>query len=110
MGAAIEVADRIAVMYAGQIVEIGPVRDMIRTPRHPYTKALLASRAHGAMDKGARLQTIPGSPPDLSALTGGCAFAPRCTYAKDACSAGQPDSVTISDGHIARCFRTDETK
>ena len=110
MGAAIEVADRVAVMYAGQIVEQGPVRDIIRTPRHPYTKALLSSRAHGAMAKGERLKTISGAPPDLSALGPGCAFAPRCAFAQSACEAAQPEAVSISAHHIARCFRTEDTR
>ncbi|HEY9224294.1 MAG TPA: ABC transporter ATP-binding protein, partial [Variovorax sp.] len=68
IGAAVEVADRIAVMYAGRIVEEGTARDLILAPRHPYTIALLKSRAHGAMTRGTRLETIGGSPPDLSAL------------------------------------------
>ena len=71
IGAAVEVADRIAVMYAGRIVEEGTARELIRAPRHPYTIALLRSRAHGAMAKGARLDTIAGAPPDLSALPPG---------------------------------------
>ncbi|MFT4265924.1 MAG: ABC transporter ATP-binding protein, partial [Xenophilus sp.] len=81
IGAAVEVADRIAVMYAGHIVEEGTARELIRAPRHPYTIALLRSRAHGAMAKGAPLATIPGAPPDLAALPPGCAFAARCPLA-----------------------------
>jgi peptide/nickel transport system ATP-binding protein len=72
IGAAVEVADRIAVMYGGRIVEEGTVRELIRTPRHPYTLALLKSRAHGAMVRGRRLETIGGTPPDLSALPRVC--------------------------------------
>ncbi|TAG76228.1 MAG: ABC transporter ATP-binding protein, partial [Burkholderiales bacterium] len=68
IGAAVEVADRIAVMYAGQIVEEGDVRTIMRAPRHPYTKALLQSRAHGSLDRGQRLAAIPGAPPDLAKL------------------------------------------
>jgi oligopeptide/dipeptide ABC transporter ATP-binding protein len=78
IGAAVEVADRIAVMYAGRIVEQGPAAQLLAQPRHPYTMSLLQSRSHGAMQKGQRLQTIPGAPPDLANLPPGCAFAERC--------------------------------
>jgi peptide/nickel transport system ATP-binding protein len=109
IGAALEVADRIAVMYAGRIVEEGTARELIRTPRHPYTQALLRSRAHGAMDKGQRLLTIAGAPPDLSQLPPGCAFAERCSLATEACRAQQPPTVTLAPGHRVRCARTDAT-
>jgi len=109
IGAALEVADRIAVMYAGRIVEVGSARALIRTPRHPYTLALLKSRAHGALAKGARLETIGGAPPDLSALPPGCAFAERCSYAADECRKTAPEVVMIAPDHGARCLRTDAT-
>jgi peptide/nickel transport system ATP-binding protein len=104
IGAAVEVADRIAVMYAGRIVEEGPAGALIRQPRHPYTQALLASRAHGELAKGARLQTIAGAPPDLSALPAGCAFAPRCAMAQARCTQASPEPVMLSPAHQARCF------
>ena len=107
IGAALEVADRIAVMYAGRIVEEGTARELIHAPRHPYTQALLRSRAHGALAKGPRLVTIPGAPPDLSRLPPGCAFAERCRLAQDACRAQQPPAVELAPGHRARCLRTD---
>ena len=107
IGAAVEVADRIAVMYAGRIVEEGTARELIRSPRHPYTIALLKSRAHGAMARGSRLETIGGAPPDLSALPPGCAFAERCPLATDACRAAQPQAIELAPGHRARCIRTD---
>jgi peptide/nickel transport system ATP-binding protein len=110
IGAALEVADRIAVMYAGRIVEEGTARELIRAPRHPYTLALLRSRAHGAMDKGQRLVTIAGSPPDLSKLPPGCAFAERCRWADEACRTQQPPAVEIAPGHRARCLHTDLTQ
>jgi peptide/nickel transport system ATP-binding protein len=109
IGAALEVADRIAVMYAGRIVEEGTARELIRSPRHPYTLALLRGRAHGAMSKGQRLVTIAGSPPDLSRLPAGCAFAERCAWAQEACRGTQPGAVEIAPGHRARCLRTDAT-
>ena len=109
IGAALEVADRIAVMYAGRIVEVGSARTLIRAPRHPYTMALLKSRAHGALAQGARLQTIGGAPPDLSALPPGCAFAERCAYAIDACRQTRPELVLLAPDHVARCLRTEAT-
>jgi peptide/nickel transport system ATP-binding protein len=109
IGAALEVADRIAVMYAGRIVEEGPVRTLIRRPRHPYTRALLQGRAHGALAPGARLQTIAGAPPDLSALPPGCAFAERCSLALDGCRKTRPERVMLTPDHGVRCLRTDAT-
>ncbi len=106
---AVEVADRIAVMYAGRIVEIGAVRDVIRGPRHPYTIGLLSTRAHGGRLTGRRLPAIPGSPPDLANLPPGCAFAPRCTLAVDGCRAEVPSPVTLGPGHVVRCLRTGDT-
>ena len=108
LGAAVEVADRIAVMYGGRIVEEGSTRDVIRAPAHPYTLALLRSRAEGSMARGERLKTIPGSPPDLSRLPPGCAFADRCALAIDACRAAQPQRTTVAPGHTTRCIRTHE--
>ena len=107
IGAAVEVADRIAVMYAGRIVEEGTVRELIRHPRHPYTIALLKSRAHAVMQRGTRLEAIGGAPPDLASLPVGCAFADRCPLALDACRAAQPPAVELSPDHRARCIRTD---
>jgi peptide/nickel transport system ATP-binding protein len=106
---AVEVADRIAVMYAGRIVEIGAVRDVIRAPRHPYTIGLLSTRAHGGRLTGRRLPAIPGSPPDLVDLPPGCAFAPRCVLAVDRCRGEVPSPVVIGAGHIVRCLRTTDT-
>jgi peptide/nickel transport system ATP-binding protein len=108
IGAAAEVADRIAVMYAGRIVEQGPAQQVLAGPRHPYTLSLLKSRAHGAMEKGQRLKTIAGAPPDLSQLPPGCAFADRCAYALAACRQTQPPEETIGAGHTVRCLRIDD--
>ncbi|TDR89704.1 ABC transporter ATP-binding protein [Enterovirga rhinocerotis] len=105
LGAAVEVADRIAVMYAGRIVEEGTARELIRNPRHPYTIGLLKSRAHGVMEKGTRLDAIPGAPPDLARLPPGCSFAPRCAAAIESCQIEQPPSFVVEGGHRARCFR-----
>lgn len=109
IGAAVEVADRIAVMYAGRIVEEGPASTLLRQPRHPYTLALLRSRADGAMAKGLRLQTISGSPPDLSALPSGCAFAERCAWAQEACGQQRPEISWLAENHSVRCLRVADT-
>ena len=109
IGVAVEVADRIAVMYAGRIVEAGSVRDVIRSPRHPYTRGLLSTRAHGGRLSGTRLPTIAGSPPDLADLPPGCAFAPRCALAAASCAARAPDAVSVSPAHEVRCLRTELT-
>jgi len=105
LGVAAEVADRVAVMYAGQIVEQGPVRDVLRGPAHPYTRGLLASvvRADGAETPG-----IPGSPPDLRRPPPGCAFAARCPAAVGACSAAVPAERGMGPGRTARCVRVGE--
>jgi peptide/nickel transport system ATP-binding protein len=110
IGAAVEVADRIAVMYAGRIVEEASARDLIRNPRHPYTIGLLKSRAHDAMVKGTRLDAIPGAPPDLANLPPGCAFAPRCFLAADPCRRTDPPLAPLEGGRSARCLRLELTR
>ncbi len=109
IGAAVEVADRMAVMYAGRIVEEGSVRMLMKAPRHPYTQALLRSRAHGALAPGQRLQTIAGAPPDLSALPPGCSFAERCNFADEGCRQVQPEVRFLAPDHRVRCLRTEAT-
>jgi oligopeptide/dipeptide ABC transporter ATP-binding protein len=95
-------ADRIAVMYAGRIVEQGPVRDVFRAPAHPYTRALLASIPRGA--SGGRLNAIEGTVPPLTELPRGCAFAPRCAEALPVCRLEPPVSTTIQPDHAVRCY------
>jgi peptide/nickel transport system ATP-binding protein len=109
LGAAVEIADRVAVMYGGSIVEEGSVRSVTRAPRHPYTAALLQSRQEGGMRKGERLQTIAGAPPDLSQDIPGCAFAPRCLHAMPVCTERAPPEVASPDAadHRVRCFLYD---
>ena len=102
VGVAIEVADRLAVMYAGRIVETGSVREVIHTARHPYTQGLLSSTVRGEL-RGQRIEAIPGSPPDLAAMPLGCAFAPRCKHARDECLRAVPGAVDVGGGHEARC-------
>ena len=103
IGVAVEICDRVAVMYAGQIVEQGTLRDVVRTPVHPYSRGLLASTIHGA-GRGQRLETIPGTPPSLDRPPHNCSFAPRCPLAEARCSEALPPDVRISMGRLARCF------
>jgi peptide/nickel transport system ATP-binding protein len=107
IAAAVEIADRVAVMYGGAIVEEGPVRELIREARHPYTLALLNSRREGGMVRGKRLETIGGSPPDLSQLAPGCSFAPRCAHARAVCSERMPPRIEVKSGHHVRCVLVD---
>ena len=101
LGVAAEIADEVAVMYAGQVVESGSVGDILRAPMHPYTRALIGSSVQGAA-AGVRLATINGAPPDPARLPPGCAFAPRCAAAVAACAA-KPPSVREGNGRMIRC-------
>jgi peptide/nickel transport system ATP-binding protein len=102
IGVAIEICDRVAVMYAGQIVEQGSLRGIVRSPVHPYAKGLLASTIHGAK-RGERLETIPGTPPSLDRAPTGCSFAPRCSLAQPRCSEQLPPAIQLAPDRIARC-------
>jgi peptide/nickel transport system ATP-binding protein len=104
VGVAVEVADRIAVMYAGRFVEVGPTEAVIDTPAHPYTAALLTSTVLGSAF-GSRLDPIPGMPPDLRALPEGCSFAPRCRFSEDRCRASMPPEFALTPEHMTRCLR-----
>mgnify|MGYP001205313016 CR=1 FL=1 len=101
LGVVAEVADRVAVMYAGRIVESGPVRAILRTPAHPYTRGLLASIPHGR--RGERLAAIDGTVPAPGQRPPGCAFAPRCSQRRAGCDAAPPPEVAVADGHTVRC-------
>ena len=102
LGVVARVADRVAVMYAGRIVETGPAREVLASPSHPYTSGLLASVP--GHTPGTRLEAIPGAVPDLSMLPPGCAFAPRCPARFEACDTSRPDAYAVSAGRTARCF------
>lgn len=102
IGVAVEVSDKLAVMYAGSFVETGTVAEIIRDARHPYAQGLLAANLVGA-EPGALLQAIPGAPPALNTPPTGCAFAPRCTLARAACSADPLPRWEHRDDRWARC-------
>ena len=103
LGVAAEVADEVAVMYAGRIVEYGPVRQVLRQPAHPYTQGLMNATVHRGM-KGRTLIPIPGQPPDLTRLPAGCSFAPRCPSVQVRCVEAFPEEYRLSTVHMARCF------
>jgi len=102
-GIVASMCDRVAVMYAGRVVEVGDVADIFRSPAHPYTRALLKAVPH-LDDDADRLETIPGQPPALDALPPGCPFAPRCPLAIDRCRTEFPASVSVGPSHIASCW------
>lgn len=101
-GVIAETADRVAVMYAGRIVEEAPVRELFSHPKHPYTRGLLASIPGGA--PGQLLRAIRGSVPDLSALPAGCAFGPRCPDHFERCDTDPPEAKPVGPEHAARCY------
>ena len=103
-GIVAKMCDRVAVMYAGRIVEQGSVRDIFNRPSHPYTEALLASVPKMEEDVD-RLYSIEGQPPTLHDLPVGCPFAPRCQYAMDHCREEYPTRTAVSEGHFASCWR-----
>jgi peptide/nickel transport system ATP-binding protein len=103
LGVAAEIADEIAVMYAGRIVEYGPVRQVLNAPAHPYTQGLMNATVHRGL-KGRDLIPIPGQPPDLTRLPAGCSFAPRCPSAHERCCQSFPGIYSLSPAHTARCF------
>ena len=103
-GIVARMCDRVAVMYAGRIVEMGPTRALFRAPRHPYTEALMASvpRMEGTV---ARLPSIEGQPPPLHNLPSGCRFADRCAYVDDRCRREYPPTMPVGPAHEAACWR-----
>jgi len=100
--------DDIAVMYAGCIVERGPVRSIFRSPRHPYTRGLLAAMPQWDREGQERLVPIEGSPPDLRQSFDRCPFAPRCPHAVDQCRQENPGLVTIGPAHQVACWRRED--
>jgi oligopeptide/dipeptide ABC transporter ATP-binding protein len=101
LGVVAQVAGRVAVMYAGRIVEEGPVEEVLRAPRHPYTEGLLRAAPRLAREK---LVPIPGTVPSLDALPTGCPFAPRCPHRVAECDAAMPQLRAVNKNHEARCI------
>ncbi|MBX4865758.1 ABC transporter ATP-binding protein [Rhizobium bangladeshense] len=115
LGVVAEIAHRVAVMYAGRIVETGPVAEVFRNPRHPYTIGLLASMpklgdASRMKQAGERLAAIPGVVPGLLNMPAGCAFQPRCKFAIDACRVAVPPLADVNPRHKSRCIRWQEIR
>jgi oligopeptide transport system ATP-binding protein len=107
LGVVSEVADRVAVMYAGRIVEAGSADQLLTTPAHPYTEALMRAVPH-AEGIGADLRAIPGAPPSPGRLPSGCPFHPRCAYANERSRTERPSLVEVAPGRFAACHRSKE--
>jgi oligopeptide/dipeptide ABC transporter ATP-binding protein len=98
-----QVADRVAVMYAGSVVEVGSKRDIFHASAHPYTRGLLKAVPSLKTDRGRALETIEGTVPPLHAVPAGCPFEPRCEYRVAECAGVLPPLVQVGLGHWARC-------
>lgn len=109
LGVISKMCDRVGVLYAGRLVEEGPVETVLQGPRHPYTVGLLRCIPRGGVRKDAgRLDTIPGFLPSLGTAIPGCVFADRCALADDRCRAEPPELVEVGSGHQARCFHHEQ--
>lgn len=106
LGVVYQVVDRVAVMYAGQVVELATTAELFARPRHPYTIGLIGSVP--GLDRNRPLMPIPGTPPDLIGLGRGCPFAPRCAWASEECRQGDIPLVQVGDAHWSRCIKTDQ--
>jgi peptide/nickel transport system ATP-binding protein len=108
MGVVAEMADDVAVMYMGNIVESGSAQQVMGTPAHPYTKGLLKSIPVLGRGKNQDLEPIRGTTPDPYNRPAGCQFAPRCDYATDVCVSNMPEESFVADAHMVRCFHAQE--
>jgi oligopeptide/dipeptide ABC transporter ATP-binding protein len=108
LGVVARYADRVNVMYAGKMIEMGRARQIYHDPHHPYTLGLLASVPRMDQPRGNRLVPIEGQPPDLTRLDQGCAFRPRCAFTVDRCASEVPALELIDDSHSAACWRVGE--
>ncbi len=104
LGVIAGIADRVMVMYGGQVVEEAPVRELFKNPQHPYTAALLETIPHVRGERAEKLKVIDGQPPMLGAAPSSCPFAPRCAYAFARCDRQNPDRYPIGTGHDVACF------
>jgi peptide/nickel transport system ATP-binding protein len=107
LSVAAQIADKVAVMYEGRIVEFGSATDVLLRPRHPYTMGLLASILLDR-PRDQDIDAIPGSPPDLRLKSQGCSFAPRCKFVRPSCGAEIPPAHDIAPGHSVRCIRVEQ--
>ena len=107
IGVVAEMADDVVVMYAGRAVEKAPVQEIFKSPKHPYTRALLGSVPSIYVRKD-RLASIPGQPPDLAAERRGCPFAPRCAEALERCRAEDPGAFVLAGGRMSNCWLVEE--
>ncbi|MCY7306492.1 MAG: ABC transporter ATP-binding protein [Rhodoferax sp.] len=107
LGVVAQICSHVAVMYAGHVVESGRTREVLRSPQHPYTRALLAALPRPGVPRG-QLANLPGRVPDLIRPPPGCRFAPRCARATSACTVATPASVAVSDQHLVACIHLDE--
>jgi oligopeptide/dipeptide ABC transporter ATP-binding protein len=105
-----ELCDRVLVMYGGVIVEEGPTEQVLRDPRHPYTRRLLACEPAHIETVTRHLPTIPGRPPDLSLLQAGCVFAERCLQKTDCCESAEPLLAPIAEQRSARCYALESAR
>jgi oligopeptide/dipeptide ABC transporter ATP-binding protein len=106
LGVVAQTCDRVAVMYAGRIAEIGETAQIFRQPAHPYTRSLLDALPANT-PRGVKLKPIGGEPPNLAAPPPGCRFHPRCPLAIEACRLAQPPLVTVEPGHRTACIRVE---
>ena len=111
LGIVAEAAQKVAVMYAGKVVEAADVEKLFSRPLHPYTQGLIESRPSGCADTGADgesyLKTIPGTVPSLYDLPSGCRFSERCAWVMDECRVHEPELMEIEEGHFVSCFIAD---
>ena len=110
LGVVARYADRVNVMYAGKMIEMGNAQQIYHDPHHPYTLGLLASVPRMDQPRGNRLVPIDGQPPDLTRLDQGCAFRPRCRFAIDRCAEEIPLLENVGDAHVAACWRQNEIR
>ena len=110
LGVVAGLAQRVAVMYAGSIIEMGPVKDIYHNPHHPYTVGLLGSLPRPDTTRKDKLYSIKGEPPDLLELPKGCPFYPRCEYAVERCKYENPPLETIGDGYQVACWEKERVR
>jgi oligopeptide/dipeptide ABC transporter ATP-binding protein len=101
LGVMSAIADRVSIFYAGRVVESGTREDVLRRPRHPYTRALLDALPHPELRRDQPLVAIPGSPPNPGSIPPGCSFNPRCAFAQDDCRVHEPALVAVNGRALA---------